>query len=429
VEKMPVKSIAGKINFFLLCLLSAFPILPFKLAPIVIGAWCVSCLFVFDLSAFRKKKKLTLLVVFILPYVLHLASLAANPRDGELWFIIEKKMALFFVPVFVFFSARNLHRERMGTVFNVYIASALVSALMANLNIILKKTEIFSLTGDEFSYAYRTALEDFSGFHPTYFAMAMLFGSLLLIWSLLSGFRSTLYGPVVYRTIVAGILLGAGMLAGARTPLAAFGISSLILLAGYWSMVKKQAWIAAAFGALLVLIFFLSPLRNRSLEFAGLKSNNIRVDEKNTLNIRTGIYNCSLTLIKDNWFTGVGPGEVQRKLNQCYEQYATNVYKLNNYNTHNEYLNHWLSFGIAGFLSFLMIFFMPAYIGLQKKQFIYPLFLLFMFICCMTENLLARQTGVIFYTFFNSLMAFTGDPPLIINKTKEAESLEQLRSS
>ncbi len=419
---MPVKSIAGKINFFLLCLLSAFPILPFRLAPFVIACWCISCLFVFDLSAFRKRKKIALLIVFILPFILHLVSLAANPRDGELWFIVEKKMAIFFVPVFVFFSARNLHRQRMGTIFNVYLAAALVSALMANLNIILKKTEIFSLTGDDLSYAYRTALEDFSGFHPTYFAMVMLFGSLMLIWSLLSGFRSTLYGPVVYRSVAACILLGAGMLAGARTPLAAFGISTLLLLAGHWSTVKKQAWPVAAFGALLVLIFFLSPLRNRSLEFAGVKPDNITVDEKNTLNIRTGIYHCSLSLIKNNWFTGVGPGEVQRKLNSCYEQYPTNVYRLNNYNTHNEYLNHWLSFGIAGLLAFLLIFLMPAYFGLQEKQFIYPLFLLFMFICCMTENLLARQTGVIFYTFFNSLLAFTGDPPLIISKSKEAES-------
>ncbi|MEM9024297.1 MAG: hypothetical protein AAGB22_11175, partial [Bacteroidota bacterium] len=93
-------------------------------------------------------------------------------------------------------------------------------------------------------------------------------------------------------------------------------------------------------------------------------------------------------------------------LNDCYEQFDTDIYRNKDYNTHNQFFNFWLNAGLLAVVAFLLMLLVPMIQAYSDKQHLYFLFLVFFAICCLTENLLSRQVGVEFYALFNSLLAF-----------------------
>jgi O-antigen ligase len=84
-------------------------------------------------------------------------------------------------------------------------------------------------------------------------------------------------------------------------------------------------------------------------------------------------------------------------------------------NAHNQYFEETLHNGIGGLLLFLISLLVPAYIALSRKDLIYLAFILIFSLCCITESMLTRQIGIIFYAFFNSLYFFNGRTPVARN--------------
>ncbi len=104
--------------------------------------------------------------------------------------------------------------------------------------------------------------------------------------------------------------------------------------------------------------------------------------------------------------TGIGIGNVQPALNDLYEKRGKEELKKMEYNTHNQYAQVWISNGLPGIIMLILMLGVPLYYSFKSKEYAYQTFLIIMAICFLTENVLARQHGVIFYAFFNSLFAF-----------------------
>jgi len=82
---------------------------------------------------------------------------------------------------------------------------------------------------------------------------------------------------------------------------------------------------------------------------------------------------------------------------------------VSSYNTHNEFLNQWICFGMAGILYFLIIFFVHLKRSIargisRKTDHIYLLCTLMIMISCLTENVLSRQQGILFAALFLNLL-------------------------
>jgi len=119
---------------------------------------------------------------------------------------------------------------------------------------------------------------------------------------------------------------------------------------------------------------------------------------------RMATFECSMELIKKNWLIGVGTGDCNELLNDCYDQKGIPEFKW--LDSHNEYFDFLLTFGIGGLLLFLASLFMPLYLAIKQKQFLYVLFLCHFMVCSLTENLLDNNKGIVFYAFFNSFLGF-----------------------
>jgi O-antigen ligase len=123
----------------------------------------------------------------------------------------------------------------------------------------------------------------------------------------------------------------------------------------------------------------------------------------NSINVRAGVWQCSFSLIKDNWAKGIGAGRVQDELNNCYKNYDTNAFSSVDYNTHNEYFNILLGTGIIGLLAFLYMIIIVLYHAYKIRNPLFFSFVLLCALCFLTENILDRQGGIVFFVFFISV--------------------------
>lgn len=144
--------------------------------------------------------------------------------------------------------------------------------------------------------------------------------------------------------------------------------------------------------------FFLIPKKNNRFEELISLNSYGELDENNSTSIRVLIYKCGTEALLENPILGNGIGDVQDLLEMCYSNEKANFTK-GMYNSHNQYLFIWLSSGMVGFLIFLglIIFYFKKAIQYNDNS-MFSILVLYCMIF-LFENVLSRQSGVIFFSF------------------------------
>lgn len=148
-----------------------------------------------------------------------------------------------------------------------------------------------------------------------------------------------------------------------------------------------------------------SPLIKK--RFSELQQMNTTKNEKiveNSTNSRLIIWRAAFSLIKENFWTGVGFGYVTDELVKTYAENDFKKGQLKRYNTHNQYLQVWLAYGFFGFIIFFLGFCLFYVSAIKNEDDIYLIFLLLSSLVFLTETFLSSQSGVVFFAFFNSLL-------------------------
>lgn len=115
------------------------------------------------------------------------------------------------------------------------------------------------------------------------------------------------------------------------------------------------------------------------------------------------------------WLTGFGINASDNAIQEKHKQYNLfNDYQYHNF--HNQYIQFFSELGVFGFLVFLIMVFLNLKNAIKNKNFLHITFAVSMIILFLTESLLCRQRGIVFfitlYCIFNT----------IPNKTKEIKS-------
>ncbi|MEO6901807.1 MAG: O-antigen ligase family protein [Bacteroidia bacterium] len=130
-----------------------------------------------------------------------------------------------------------------------------------------------------------------------------------------------------------------------------------------------------------------------------------------SLTQRFEYWKTAYSIIKQNYFIGVGTGDVQQAFNEEYVKINTPLDKRWRLRAHNQYLTIMVTFGVIGFIWFMITLIYPAYKQGVLFSYLYSSFLLIVLISFLTEDTLETQAGVTFYTFFNSLFLFINTCP------------------
>ena len=123
-----------------------------------------------------------------------------------------------------------------------------------------------------------------------------------------------------------------------------------------------------------------------------------------TLMQRLEYWKASVGIIHDNWFTGVGTGDMNEAFQQQYVKMNSKLPVEQRWRAHNQFLSIFVGFGILGIIWFLFsIFYPPSSLGKYRDYFFF-VFLVISILSMIPEETLESQAGVTFFACFYSFL-------------------------
>ncbi|MES2836159.1 MAG: O-antigen ligase family protein [Bacteroidota bacterium] len=121
---------------------------------------------------------------------------------------------------------------------------------------------------------------------------------------------------------------------------------------------------------------------------------------------RLEYWKTAMSIIKQNFWFGVGTGDVSDSFKQAYIETNSPLDERWRLRAHNQYISIFVAFGAFGFLIFFASLFSPIILLYKKSTFNYVVFLIIVCLSFLTEDTLETQAGVTFFAFFNSYLLF-----------------------
>lgn len=407
INKKTIEPLFSKALLLATCSIALFPAIPLLLNSVLIIIWiCITIAYRFiykcnsRLDLLKAEKRLRVFLIYSGNFFLFLISLSYSSDIKRGLSNLETELPMLIFPLVFFLLPFPLLIDRafLYKILNTFFFSTILFSIW-----VLYHYWSINLF-DEFSKAsslntiFRESAEQLTGKHPTYLSVYIAFSMIIAINNL---FHSEKKYIKIMSSVSLPILIFLLLILASRTPIIAVVVSLLF----YSMMQLKRLWLKIVISisvliSFLLLVRFTPAIYSRVEETLNTSFTSPKGKEHNSTNIRAGIYSCSWQLIREKLWVGYGLGSDKKVLNQCYSQYDTDVYAKGAYNTHNQYLNFALLTGLIGLLIFLFSLFSAFRISRILDDHLFFTFLLLCSICFLTENLLSRQSGVVFYYFF-----------------------------
>lgn len=333
-------------------------------------------------------------------YLLYALSLFRSTNLNEALFDLEIKLSILVLPLFFILGNLNLNNSKLKKIYIAYIIGIVTGTIicLTNATFLYFETKAFYYS---FAYSSLSILH-----HPSYFSLYLNFA---IVIALVLNHKKTLSNLitlilVLFLLVVIWILMS-------RTGI----ITAGLILFSYWVSFLFQKRYNYFFAGLIVLIlglFSLLSISSYTLKrfkstpdillsiFEKEESEQPIVDDGS----RKILWLSSTELIKRNFLLGVGNGDVRDELNKVYIEnhfYQSLNKKLN---PHNQFLQTWIAIGVLGFLLLVLIFIVTSVNAIRNKNLIALGLSLLLFMNFLTESMLETQSGVVFFSFFMSVL-------------------------
>lgn len=113
----------------------------------------------------------------------------------------------------------------------------------------------------------------------------------------------------------------------------------------------------------------------------------------------------SVDILSSNLVFGVGLGDVHDEFMNYYDDHDSKLIGKNRKRVHNQYMVLAVGIGVVGLSIWIFLIYFPFF-KLKQNRVLYFYFLLIVSVSFLTDNTLERQAGVMFFSFFNSLLLF-----------------------
>ena len=382
--------------------------LPMQLQTLIAGVWIISMVIV----AWQQKISITrkegiTLFFFTGSFLLYVAMYARTPAANYSYihFLLERKVSLFLFPLPALITMRYFKNEFFK---NLIWFPVGVTAKFLFTHILFLFQEKASLIFQS-HVAYRDTFNEVAGIHPTYFGMYLVFAILILQYGQVNHFLKR----DVWRRVWQLMLLFFLILLSPKSPMLAFVLIAIIDVL-WWSQMKLGKKVGLISGAIIffTIAWWQLPMFHDRVqevfEYATLKGS---THGGTSMEMRQLIFQTDMALLKENWLYGLGPFALEEKMNQAFYLFSLmHQQSFGFYNTHNEYINQWLCFGVVGILYFMTLLGVHGIRAFHTRNHLYIGSFLLLVICFMTENILSRQHGILFFALFMGVFYFQKDP-------------------
>ncbi len=376
--------------------------------------WIVKEKFNTQLKLNQKQKFFYFFILIF--FIFHIIGVFYSENLKDAFKNISIKTYIILIP-FILIIGSGILNKRIKSILNFFVAGNIVSStfllirafaksisfidgkfiFQASINPNYSFFESISFYGNHFFYS------PFSYFiHPSYASVLILISIIILI------FQNKIYSENL--TFLDKLFSSKKILL--------FSLSFLTFIVLLFSS-------KANFFALLVLyglVFMLSKIRYKYVFLLGLfvltaafvsRNGRFNVYLKNLTEENTGkavksgmdrfyIWEKCSEIIKENFWTGVGTGDVNEELSKKLTE--SNFKNLNN--AHNEFIESFFRLGLIGFALFVLIFFYGFWFAYKENNIILVFFLIVTAINFFFESMLNRVMGTIFFGFFVGIIPF-----------------------
>lgn len=293
------------------------------------------------------------------------------------------------------------------------ILQGFILALSLAVLFALVQSGISVINGGTAAYTGSSQLLRFYEVPPHYFGLYLNFAyGVVLAWF----FRKQyLLGHRSLSLLVLALFLFIIILLSVRMQyLVFFGVNILVLSMAVRKSRKTKAvkFIGLTLLMLLLGLAVLPGPRGRLMDsFNEVVSFREMVNNKQT-NPRKFLWRDGFQVVKEHWLIGTGTGAADVALHQklkheeavFWDGKDTFTLADTSYNYHNSYLQHWAANGLIGLVLLIALFVVPLLrrsLGVEEAVFLLACAMSFL-----TESMLQRQAGVLFFTLFYGLFFF-----------------------
>ncbi len=114
----------------------------------------------------------------------------------------------------------------------------------------------------------------------------------------------------------------------------------------------------------------------------------------------------SFGIIKDNFWFGIGTGDLKTAFAKQYNEMNSPLSKRWRLRAHNQLVTFFVTFGLIGFLIIIFAMFYPIFYEQKFKDYFFMVFLIIILLSMLNEDTLETQAGVTFFSYFYSLFLF-----------------------
>jgi O-antigen ligase len=107
----------------------------------------------------------------------------------------------------------------------------------------------------------------------------------------------------------------------------------------------------------------------------------------------------------DNPLLGVGTGDYNVELNKYYRAHGLEKYTIESMNSHNQFVQVYLSNGLLGVIAIVLLFIRPLIAAMRTQKYLAKLVFFPFIIYGMNEVFLGRYQGVVFFALLHQLFA------------------------
>jgi O-antigen ligase len=240
--------------------------------------------------------------------------------------------------------------------------------------------------------------------HPAYLSMFCLLATACSLHLLRKGQLRLSFATVMIAVLIAGLLLLSSR--NQWVALLVLGICGSVIIA----VRKRKILLAAAIPLTIVLLLATAYLKlerpKQRMDRAWLEMKLLfEPIDRMHLDSRNQMWAASIQVVSTYPLTGVGTGDMSHAIQEVYESRGFVIPLKKNLNSHNQFLQTAVALGIPGMLLLLAGLLIPFLLALKNGHLLYPAFLLMVMLAMLTESMLETASGVVFYSFFQSLMA------------------------
>ncbi len=409
---------------FFACLILSIVTLPLSIRINSIAIICLVFTWLFKNSLREKLENMRKPIFFLVIsfYLIHIIGLLWTSNTSHGMYELEKKFALLVLPV-VLGSVNRFKEEEIKKIFIYFVISCVVASLVCLIHASYKSISagaLFEVNAQTNYVTYYFFYYGLSGIiiHPVYLSAYTVFSIFILVKYI----KDNGSGATDKRNVFAvlGIVYLIIFLCLLSSRIMIIGFLILALLYSAFILLKEKETKTKIYLSAFVLLAIISAVlfvpaikgrfaevANSSYHFENNPETNGNLSGKlDGIEMKLAQWHFTMEAGKHTPILGVGTGDDDDELQKAYLESNFLEGYLPRYNSHNQYFQTWLGLGFVGLFVFVLNLFVPLVIAFKQRQIQYIVFIFIISFFCLTESILCRQHGVVFYAFFNSFFAF-----------------------